>query len=94
MAYGLAIDLTRNGNDLLPTGITCYSLMIVLLYLSVIGIPLVSMVCCKTEHSNQCCVCSTVTTDHWEGGGAPNIVLVANAVGLVASCYVDLYCVC
>jgi len=64
MAYRLAIDPTRNGNDLLATGITCYSLMIVLLYLSVIGIPLVIMVCCKTEQGNQCCVCSTVTTDH------------------------------
>ena len=53
-----------NRNDLLPTGITCYTVMIVLLYLSVIGIPLVIMVCCTTEQGNQCCVCSTVTTDH------------------------------
>jgi len=63
----VAIDPTRN--NLLPTGIICYTVMIVLLYLSAIGIPLVIIVCCKTEQGNQSCVCSTVTTDHWGRGG-------------------------
>jgi len=44
--------LIQQGNNLLPTGIICYAVMIVLLYLSVIGIPLVIMVCCKTEQGN------------------------------------------
>ena len=69
MAYRLAIDPTRN--NFLPIGIICYTVMIVLLYLSVIGIPLVIMVCCKTRKGERCCVCSTVTTDQWGDIGWP-----------------------